>query len=64
MDKQILEYLDKVGEKIGGVAEQGFDVYVHGVFVESLINSIIGFLMIIVPIAIVALIYKHGKNMV
>ena len=43
MDKQILEYLDKVGEKIGGVAEQGFDVYVHGVFVESLINSIIGF---------------------
>lgn len=62
MDKQILEYLDKVGEKIGGVAEQGFDVYVHGVFVESLINSIIGFLMIIVPIAIVALIYKHGKK--
>lgn len=62
MDKQILEYLDKVGEKIGGVAEQGFDVYVHGVFVESLINSIIGFLMIIVPIAIVALIYKHEKK--
>ena len=43
MDKQILEYLDKVERKIGGVAEQGFDVYVHGVFVESLINSIIGF---------------------
>lgn len=49
MDKQILQYLDKVGEKIGGVAEQGFDVYVHGVFVESITMSIIGLLLIILP---------------
>ncbi|MGE6949164.1 MULTISPECIES: hypothetical protein [Staphylococcus] len=61
MDKQILEYLDKVGEKIGGVAKEGFDVYVHGVFVESLIMSIIGLLFIIVPISVIVISYKKIK---
>lgn len=41
MDKQILQYLDKVGEKIGGVAKEGFDVYIHGVFIQSLIGTIV-----------------------
>ncbi|MCO4332643.1 hypothetical protein [Staphylococcus hyicus] len=50
MDDKILSYLDKVGEKISGVAEKGFDVYIHGVFVTSLIYSIIGVVLIILAI--------------
>lgn len=61
MDKQILQYLDKVGEKIGGVAKEGFDVYIHGVFVESLIMSIIGWLLIIVPISLTVIGHKKIK---
>lgn len=51
MDDKILSYLDKVGEKISGVAEKGFDVYIHGVFVTSLTYSIIGIVLIILAIA-------------
>ncbi|PTG53173.1 hypothetical protein BU687_05870 [Staphylococcus chromogenes] len=51
MDDKILSYLDKVGEKISGVAEKGFDVYIHGVFVTSLIYSIIGVVLVILTIA-------------
>ncbi|PTF70251.1 hypothetical protein [Staphylococcus chromogenes] len=51
MDDKILSYLDKVGEKISGVAEKGFDVYIHGVFVTSLIYSIIGVVLVILGIA-------------
>lgn len=51
MDDKILSYLDKVGEKISGVAEKGFDVYIHGVFVTSLIYSIIGVVLLILAIA-------------
>lgn len=40
MDKEILKYLDKVGSYIQGASEQGFKTYVHGVFVESIVNVI------------------------
>ncbi|HDP5919716.1 hypothetical protein [Staphylococcus aureus] len=47
MDKQILNYLDKVGEKLSGVTAKGFDIYVHGVFVKSIVWSIFSFVGII-----------------
>lgn len=51
MDKEILKYLDKVGSYIQGASEQGFKTYVHGVFVESIVNVIMGvFLSVIAAI--------------
>ena len=50
MDKEILNYLDKVGQYLQGAGEKGFEVYVHGVFVQSLIISITTIIAIIVSL--------------
>lgn len=47
MDKDILNYLNQVGKYIQGASEKGFETYVHGVFVESIIKSLIGLVIII-----------------
>ncbi|QKQ06011.1 hypothetical protein HSZ49_09295 [Staphylococcus saprophyticus] len=46
MDKEILNYLDKVGKYLQGAGEKGFETYVHGVFVQSLIYTIVGALLL------------------
>ncbi|MCD8896575.1 hypothetical protein [Mammaliicoccus sciuri] len=58
MDKDILNYLDQVGQYIQGASEKGFETYVHGVFVESLIYSILGFIMVVISIIAITLIFK------
>ena len=58
MDKDILNYLDKVGQYVQGASEKGFEVYVHGVFVESLIYSILGFIMIVISIITITMVFK------
>ncbi|MBF0814057.1 hypothetical protein IR133_10030 [Staphylococcus saprophyticus] len=46
MDKEILSYLDKVGQYLQGAGEKGFEVYVHGTYVNSLIFTILGLILI------------------
>lgn len=59
MDKDILNHLDKVGQYVQGASEKGFEVYVNGVFVESLIYSVIAFVVIVISaIAIKMIINK------
>ncbi|MCR1798371.1 hypothetical protein NSA29_12620 [Staphylococcus warneri] len=62
MDKQILNYLDKIGEKLSGVTAKGFEVYVHGVFVKSLVCSIFSLMGIIVCVTTFILIIKSTKR--
>lgn len=51
MDKEILNYLDKVGQYLQGAGEKGFETYVHGVWVSSLVNTLIGVLLLaLIPI--------------
>ncbi|MBU6112528.1 hypothetical protein [Mammaliicoccus lentus] len=52
MDKDILKYLDKVGQYVQGASEKGFEVYVHGVFVESIVIGISGLLVTIISLSI------------
>ncbi|WP_239774605.1 hypothetical protein [Mammaliicoccus sp. N-M50] len=52
MDKDILNYLDKVGQYIQGASEKGFEIYVHGVFVESIALGISGLLVAIISLSI------------
>lgn len=61
MDKDILNYLDKVGQHLQGASEKGFEVYVNGVFVKSLLMTLIG-LIIISVIAIAS--YKVIKKVI
>lgn len=58
MDKDILNYLDKVGQYIQGASEKGFEVYVHGVFVESLIYLILGFITVVISIVTITMLFK------
>lgn len=46
MDKEILNYLDKVGQYLQGAGEKGFEIYVHGVWVSSLTHTLIGVLLL------------------
>lgn len=59
MDKDILKYLDKVGQYVQGASEKGFEVYVHGVFVNSISMTLIGLIIIS---AIVITCYKLIKK--
>lgn len=59
MDKDILNYLDKVGRYVQGASEKGFEVYVHGVFVNSIFMTLIGLIIIS---AIVITCYKLIKK--
>lgn len=52
MDKDILNYLDKVGQYVQGASEKGFEVYAHGVFVESIVIGISGLLVTIISLSI------------
>ena len=58
MDKDILNYLDKVGQYVQGASEKGFEVYVHGVFVESLLYLILGFIMVVISIVAITMVFK------
>lgn len=58
MDKEILNYLDKVGQYLQGAGEKGFETYVHGVFVQSLIYSIVGAILLSVAIALIVIGWK------
>lgn len=62
MDKDILNYLDKVGQYIQGASEKGFETYVHGVFVESIIKSLIGLVLIIASIYLIKLLIIHWEK--
>ncbi|MGL4008188.1 hypothetical protein [Staphylococcus nepalensis] len=50
MDKEILNYLDNVGQYLQGAGEKGFETYVHGVWVSSLIYGSLGLLLLIIGI--------------
>ncbi|MFQ3904457.1 hypothetical protein ABLV98_15460 [Staphylococcus sp. 50Mo3-1] len=51
MDKDIMNYLDKVGQYLQGAGEKGFETYVHGVWVTSLIYTLIGVLLLaLIPV--------------
>lgn len=58
MDKDILNYLDKVGQQLQGASVKGFETYVHGVFVKSLMYGISS----IIVITICIIIWKLGMN--
>lgn len=58
MDKDILKYLDKVGQYVQGTSEKGFEVYVHGVFIESVTYTVIGLIMIILAAITIKIIFK------
>lgn len=62
MDKDILNYLDQVGKYIQGASEKGFETYVHGVFVSSLIYSIIGVVLLIIATILCVISWKLYKK--
>lgn len=50
MDKEILNYLDKVGQYLQGAGAKGFEVYVHGTYISSLMFLILGLTIIVFSI--------------
>ncbi|MFK5673013.1 hypothetical protein ACI6CX_01515 [Mammaliicoccus sciuri] len=62
MDKDILNYLDQVGQYIQGASEKGFETYVHGVFISSLIYSIIGVVLLIIATILCVISWKLYKK--
>lgn len=64
MDREILNYLDKVGKYLQGAGEKGFETYVHGVFVNSLVQTISGILLVTVSIYLVRLAIKYWNIIV
>lgn len=64
MDKEILNYLDKVGQYLQGAGEKGFETYVHGVFVSSLIGTIFGLILIVASIFLTKIAIKHWSFIV
>lgn len=58
MDKEILNYLDKVGKYLQGAGEKGFETYVHGVFVQSLIYTILGVLLLCLTTTLIVVSWK------
>lgn len=61
MDKQVVEYLDKIGCSLQDYGKTGFETYTNGVFVESLIMTGIGLLLILIAILITIQSYKDIK---
>ncbi|MDW8544410.1 hypothetical protein SD311_005130 [Staphylococcus sp. KG4-3] len=59
MDKDIMNYLDKVGQYLQGAGEKGFEVYVHGTYVSLLMFTILGLTIIAISIF---LIWKSSKR--
>lgn len=64
MDKEILNYLDKVGQYLQGTGEKGFEIYVHGVFVQSLIYTIVGVLLLCLATTLIVVGWKLFKKKV
>lgn len=64
MDKEILNYLDKVGQYLQGTAEKGFETYVHGVFVQSLIYTIVGALLLCIAMTLIVIVWRLFKKKV
>ncbi|MEM5397917.1 hypothetical protein [Staphylococcus gallinarum] len=64
MDKEILNYLDKVGKYLQGAGEKGFETYVHGVFVQSLIYTIVGALLLFLAITLIVVGWKLFRKKV
>ncbi|OLF32230.1 hypothetical protein [Staphylococcus sp. 47.1] len=64
MDKEILNYLDKVGQYLQGAGEKGFETYVHGVFVSSLVKTIIGITLIVIAVFLIKLAINYWDNIV
>ncbi|MGY0683197.1 hypothetical protein ACW7DJ_00800 [Mammaliicoccus sciuri] len=62
MDKDILNYLDQVGQYIQGASEKKFETYVHGVFVSSLIYTIIGVVLLIIATILCVISWKLYKK--
>ncbi|WP_312684245.1 hypothetical protein [Mammaliicoccus sciuri] len=62
MDKDILNYLDQVGQYIQGASEKGFETYVHGVFVSSVIYSIVGVVLLIIATILCVISWKLYKK--
>jgi len=63
MDEDILNYLDKVGQYVQGASEKGFEVYVHGVFVKSILMTLIGLIIIsVIAIASYKVIKKYFET--
>lgn len=62
MDKDILNYLDQIGQYIQGASEKGFETYVHGVFISSLIYSIIGVVLLIIATILCVISWKLYKK--
>ncbi|MEB7800423.1 hypothetical protein NGC89_02935 [Staphylococcus xylosus] len=62
MDKEILNYLDKVGKYLQGAGEKGFETYVHGVFVQSLIYTIVGALLLCLATTLIVVGWKLFKK--
>lgn len=64
MEKEILNYLDKVGQYLQGAGEKGFETYVHGVFVSSLVQTIIGITLVVTAVFLIMLAIKYWNNIV
>lgn len=64
MDKEILNYLDKVGKYLQGAGEKGFETYVHGVFVQSLIHTIFGVLLLCLTTTLIVVSWKLFRKKV
>lgn len=62
MDKEILSYLDKVGKYLQGAGEKGFETYVHGVFVQSLIYFIVGVVLLCIAASLIVIGWKLFKK--
>lgn len=58
MDKDIMNYLDKVGQYLQGAGEKGFETYVHGVFVQSLVYSIVGIVLLCIATSLIVIGWK------
>lgn len=65
MDKNTLNHLENLEDKLSGVAEKGFDIYTHGIFVQYstyfILSCIVFLLFIALIVFICTKIYKAKK---
>lgn len=62
MDDKILKYLDQVGQYVQGASEKGFETYVHGVFIESIVTGMSGLLVTIICLSIIVWLLKGYRT--
>lgn len=57
MDKNTLNHLENLENKLSGVAEKGFDIYTHGIFVQYLTYFILSCIVFLLFTTLIVFIY-------